>query len=190
VETTLPTNSDLSTIERLAHTHLADCYQCGKCTAGCPMGARMEIAPTRIVRLLQLGDADRALRADSIWECVSCQTCSTRCPKSVDCCGIMDALRELAAARGTVSPARQRVLAFQKAFLGNVKRNGRLAEMELIAAFKLAAFQQDRNFQLLMKDATLAPQLQKRHKLHLKGETVADRGVVRRIFERCEGGAE
>jgi len=57
------------------------CYQCGKCTAGCPMAQSMDYSPRQIVRLLQLGLADDALRSRTIWMCASCETCATRCPR-------------------------------------------------------------------------------------------------------------
>ena len=176
--------SDADLIETLAQTHLADCYQCGKCTAGCPMAVQMDIAPNRLIRLLQLGREREALEAQSIWQCVSCQTCATRCPKSVNCAGIMDALRQLSMEEGLVSPARRRVMLFQKAFLDNIRRNGRLDELELIVQFKMVGFMHDRRFSLLFKDATLAPKLNKRKKLHLRGKKVRDRVVLRRIFAR------
>jgi heterodisulfide reductase subunit C len=149
----------------------------------------MQDPPTKIVRFLQLGDLDRALRSDSIWHCVSCQTCSTRCPKSVDCAGVMDVLRQAAFERGLASPAQRRTITFQKAFLDNIRRNGRLNEIELIGAFKGEVFLRDRGVGFLFQDAGLASQLQKRRKLHLRGEKVRDRGVVGRIFERAAGGS-
>jgi heterodisulfide reductase subunit C len=151
----------------------------------------MDIPPTRLIRLLQLGDSDSALRANSIWQCVSCQTCTTRCPKQVDCAAVMDALRQLAFERGMASPAERRTVLFQKAFLDNIRRHGRLNEIELIATFKGAVFLRDRSLPFLFRDAGLAPQLQKRRKLHLVAEQSKDRGVVARIFARAtEGGAQ
>jgi len=189
VDPSLPeTLSDADLIEHLAHTHLAECYQCGKCTAGCPMAAAMDVKPNQLVRMAQLGHSLEAMRTDAIWTCVSCQTCSTRCPKCVDCAGIMDALRELSLQRGLASPAQQRVVAFQRAFLENIRRNGRLDEIELIAEFKLRAFRRQPSLRFLFKDSLLAPALQKRRKLRLRGEKVKDRALVRRIFERCTNG--
>ncbi|MGO8786981.1 MAG: 4Fe-4S dicluster domain-containing protein [Terriglobia bacterium] len=175
-------------IESLASTHWMDCYQCGKCTAGCPVAGAVDMSPNQVVRALQLGNFEKAMASDAIWACVSCQTCSTRCPQSVDCAGIMDALREASLRQNLASSAQKTVVAFQQAFLNNIRRNGRLDEIELIAEFKLRALPSERNLGFLFKDASLAPQLQSRRKLHLRGEKVKDRAVVRRIFERCEGG--
>jgi heterodisulfide reductase subunit C len=149
------------------------------------MAAAMDAPPTRLIRLLQLGHAETALRAQAIWQCVSCQTCATRCPKSVDCAGVMDALRQLSFERREATPEQQRIVLFQKAFLRNIRRNGRLNELELIAEFKISTFLRGRSLSFLFKDATLAPELMKRKKFHLVGEKAHDRAVVARIFARC-----
>ena len=149
------------------------------------MAAGMDTPPSRLIRLLQLGHAKRALEAQAIWQCVSCQTCATRCPKSVDCAGVMDALRQLSAERGVDTPEQQRTVLFQKAFLRNIRRNGRLNELELIADFKISTFLHGRSLSFLLKDATLAPELMKRKKFHLVGEKARDRAVLARIFARC-----
>jgi heterodisulfide reductase subunit C len=177
-------------VDRLAHTHVRDCYQCGKCSAGCPMAERMEMLPNQIVRLVQLDRVERAMQSEAIWLCVSCMTCSTRCPKSVDCAGVMDALRQLSVEQDRVAASQRRTVLFQKAFLNNIRRNGRLTELELVGEFKTKAFLYDLNVPLLFKDALLAPRMLRRGKLHILGEKAKDRGVVQRIFERCEAPAE
>ncbi len=176
----------IARIEALSHTQLAKCYQCGKCTAGCPAAAHMELPPNQIIRLLQLGFVDVVLANPSIWSCLSCLTCSARCPKQVDCAAVLDALREVSLRQGKASPEAQIVVAFQQAFLDNVKRNGRLNELELIARFKLAAALRMRQLPILFKDAGLAPQLSQRKKLHLRSERARDLEVVGRIYARCQ----
>jgi heterodisulfide reductase subunit C len=180
-----PMEHEGHTESAFAGTAVESCYQCGKCTAGCPMAAHMDIGPTRLLRLVQLGQTDRAMRADAIWLCVSCQTCTARCPQSVDCCGVMDALREMAVRNDAASPAQKRVVSFQRIFLDNIRRNGRLSELELTGEFKTVGFFQDFSVPMLMKDSLLGPRLMARGKLHLQGEKVRDRGVVARIFDRC-----
>jgi len=149
----------------------------------------MDMGPTRLIRMVQLGQAEAAMRSQAVWQCVSCETCTTRCPKSVDCAAIMDALRNESYRRGLTNEKQAPVMLFQKAFLDNIRRNGRLNEIELIVQYKMSGFAATRSPGLLFKDATLGPKLQARKKLHLIGEKVRDRGVVHRIFDRCQNGS-
>jgi heterodisulfide reductase subunit C len=150
----------------------------------------MEWKPNQIIRLLQVGQIDQALRSNAIWQCISCLTCASRCPQEVDLAALMDALREMSLKEGKASPQAQKIIAFQKAFLANIRRNGRLNELELIARFKSAVLFGSRQISFLFKDASLAPQLMKRKKLHLAPERAADREVLDRIFARCMEAAE
>jgi heterodisulfide reductase subunit C2 len=181
----MSTNAQPPALELLAGLDVRDCYQCGKCSAGCPLAEQMDVLPHQLMRLVQIGRIERALQSEAIWKCVSCMTCSARCPKSVDCAGVIDTLRQSAVERRIASEERLRTVVFQRAFLDNIRRNGRLCELELIGMFKTKAFLQDKNLGLLFKDAMLAPQLMKRKKFHLRGERVKDRNIVRRIFEKC-----
>ena len=175
----------ISEIQRVAETNVAGCYQCGKCSAGCPMAEHMDVLPNQLVRLVQMGRIEKAMRAESIWKCVSCMTCSTRCPQKVDCAGIMDALRQFSVECGVASEAHRRTILFQQVFLENIRRNGRLRELELVGVFKTRAFLADRSVPLLLKDALLAPKMMQRGKFHFRGEQVKDREIVRRIFAKC-----
>ena len=44
----------------------------------------MDVTPRQVMRMVQLGLVDEALRTRAIWLCAGCDTCSTRCPKGVD----------------------------------------------------------------------------------------------------------
>lgn len=80
-------------VEELSGQNLLACYQCGKCSAGCPSVSAMDILPNQIIRLAQLGLEEQVLRSRSIWLCASCFTCVARCPRGVDLAKVMEALR-------------------------------------------------------------------------------------------------
>lgn len=82
-------------VEEISGINLASCYQCGKCSAGCPMADLMEIPPHKVIRYLQTGQCEEALHSRSIWLCAACLTCEARCPKSVDMARVMEALRAI-----------------------------------------------------------------------------------------------
>ena len=112
------------------------CFSCRKCSAGCPVADDMELAPHQLVRLAAAGLEGEALRSSGIWLCTSCQTCTTRCPNGVDVAGVIDALKQRAAASG-VKPGDGRMLAFHRAFLDEVRARGRVHEMALMGRYSL-----------------------------------------------------
>ena len=74
---------------------LLACYQCGKCSAGCPMAKYMDILPNQMIRFAQLGLEEALLSSNAIWLCVSCLTCNTRCPKGVKIAEVIEAIRRV-----------------------------------------------------------------------------------------------
>ncbi len=83
-------------VERLSGEDLLACYQCGKCSAGCPITEEMDRIPSQVIRLVQMGQAEEVLKSKTIWMCATCYQCGTRCPKGVDFSKIAEALRFLA----------------------------------------------------------------------------------------------
>jgi heterodisulfide reductase subunit C2 len=85
----------LKKVAEISGQNIYQCYQCGKCSAGCPMCFAMDILPNQIIRLAQLGLEDEIAGSKTIWLCASCLTCDARCPKGVDLSRIMEAMRLL-----------------------------------------------------------------------------------------------
>lgn len=166
----------LASVEKEAGTSVSLCYQCGKCTAGCPASFAMDYPPRQVIRLLQLGLIDQALQAESIWICASCETCSARCPRGVDIASLMDAMRRAALKQGKVD---KRVASFNKAFLSNIKNYGRTYEAGLLLQYNLTTGQ-------LFKDMELGLPMMKRGKVGVLPETIKGRKEVKKIFERAE----
>lgn len=134
------------------------CYQCVKCSSGCPLAEHMDILPNQVMRAVQLGD-ESVLESKTIWLCASCQTCTTRCPQGLDIAGIMDALR-IEAKRQGLPPTIPEVDKFSTLFLHNIGLLGRLHEVGLMAGMNLMTGQ-------LMKDMDMGLEMLKRRKLKL-----------------------
>lgn len=165
-------------VEALSGTSVRRCFQCGKCSAGCPMATFMEHPPNRVMRLLQLGQWQRVLAGRSIWYCVSCETCTTRCPNTVDLASIMDALRKLSWDSDGASKESYVQLA-NKLFLQNIRTYGRQYEMRLAAVFNVKSGQ-------FLKDLMLGPKLIAKGKLkvfHRKNKNMSE---IEKIFTRIE----
>ena len=69
----------LREVERRSGTPVSACYQCHKCTTGCPVGPEMDLLPSQIMRMIYLGAEPELLESRSIWLCASCEACTTRC---------------------------------------------------------------------------------------------------------------
>ena len=80
----------------LAATDVKRCVQCGRCSATCPAGFKMDLLPSRMVWELVNGNADVMLEAKSPWSCMSCMACEERCPRGVSPARVMEAVRLLA----------------------------------------------------------------------------------------------
>lgn len=112
------------------------CYQCVKCTSGCPLAEFFDWQPNQIMRAVQLGQEDIALESDTPWLCAACQTCSTRCPQDLDINAVMEYLTREAHARG-IKPRHPQVEIFNQAFLREVRLWGRAYEPGLMAELTL-----------------------------------------------------
>ena len=163
-----------------AGANVLSCYQCRKCTAGCPVAGRADIKPHELVRMVQLGQRDTALACQSIWECTSCQTCITRCPQKVDIAALNDLLRRMSRASGQVV-AGTTVPAFNDIFLGTIRRLGRMYEMGLMVTFKLRTLK-------LFADVNKFPMMLWKRKLSLLPTLVRGGARRKRMFQQAQRG--
>lgn len=164
--------------EKINGVPIQRCYHCRKCSAGCPMTAAMEYNPNRVIKMIQLGMREQLLGSATIWLCVSCETCITRCPNEVDIARMMDVLRQMAIETG-VAAKEKNILKFHEAFLANIKRGGRINEPSLMVEYKLKSWD-------LFSDMAMGLDMFMKGKLSLISPRTKDMGSVRRIFEKTK----
>ena len=156
------------------------CYQCGKCSAGCPLSEEMEYPPSYVMRVLQTEDPaleDKILRSFTIWVCLTCEMCCSRCPMSIDIPKMMDFLREKSLKEGKTNPRAKHIIAFHKSFLDSIRTTGRLYEIGLLVDYKARTFK-------IMQDMILAPKMLIRGKLNIFPELIKGRSGVSSIFSK------
>jgi Fe-S oxidoreductase len=81
------------------------CIQCGKCTGGCPMAMKTQLNPRSLIyHLLVAGNGFDIEAREELWDCTTCGTCYSRCPKLVNPMAAVIALRSAFVERGRVHP--------------------------------------------------------------------------------------
>jgi heterodisulfide reductase subunit C2 len=168
----------LEEVQQRSGTQVSACFQCHKCSTGCPIGPDMDFLPSQVMRLVHLGAENEVLASRSIWLCASCEACTTRCPMAIDIAGVMDALRIMAIDRRTALPDAHGKQ-FHRSFLGSVRRHGRVYEVGMMAAYKLRTFD-------LFSDVDKVPRMLAQGKLSLLPNRSGSIKEVREIFRRAE----
>lgn len=135
------------------------CYQCAKCSAGCPVADEMDVLPHQVIHMQALGMDESLLAAQTPWICAGCYTCATRCPNDINITAVMDGLRRRVIESGAPCP-RPEVLKFHRAFLRDVARRGRVHEVRMMGEYNLAIGKPFNNIRL-------APTMFFKGRLHL-----------------------
>jgi len=171
-------SSFLKEVEKKSGENLSLCYQCLKCTAGCPTAPYMDVRPNSIIRMIQMGMREEVMGSSAIWLCVYCQTCGTRCPNEIHIGILMDTLREMAVEEGV--PAKEKnIHLFHEAFIHSVGRGGRAHEVTMLMEYMLKSRD-------LMADSLFPGMI-----LFLKGKFpllpsfVKGKEEIKKIFEKC-----
>ncbi len=167
-------NAFLAEVEARSAQPISRCYQCAKCSAGCPSVQWFDWPNHGVIRKIQAGAKDELLASHAIWMCVGCETCGTRCPNDIYISRIMDALRNMALEAG-IAPAEPAVTALHRSFVGSVEKHGRVHELSMLIAFKMKT----KDF---FTDAAAGMKLFLKGKIPLKASNVKGKAEVDRLF--------
>lgn len=168
----------ITEVQEISGVYLSVCFQCKKCTSGCPVSKLVKSPPSEIMRRLHLNSGDEILESDILWMCVSCETCSARCPMGIDVAAVMDALRKLAMEKGA-SKQKGNVPLFNRTFLKTVQIFGRTYDIAMITAYKLGTLK-------FMNDTEKFPTMLKKRKIALLPSFGGDRKTTKRIFKKAK----
>ena len=119
--------------------NLNRCYQCSMCSDGCPVAYTMDYYPNEIIYMARLGLKEKVLKSKTIWLCLSCHACATRCPNEIDIVHLMDVLRQQSLEEGIKSPV-NKIPQFHKAFVKGIRNRGRVDTAELALNYELKTF--------------------------------------------------
>jgi heterodisulfide reductase subunit C len=170
----------LACVEKQADIDLSLCYQCKKCSSGCPVAGMTQSAPSEIIRRLQMGAGDELLKNDMVWLCLSCETCFQRCPMQINSGALMDALRKIAIEKQASTPKGNMPL-FNRMFLKMVQMFGRSYDLPALAFYKMGSGS-------LTNDMDKLPDMLKKGKMAIMPPTGGDVKIVKRIFRKLNIG--
>jgi heterodisulfide reductase subunit C len=170
------TENFLKVVQATADVNLSSCYQCKKCSIGCPVADQINLPPSEIIRSLQLGAGAELLNTDLIWTCLACETCYTRCPNRINFPAVIDALKLIALKKGAAKPEGDAPL-FNRFFLNTVKSYGRVYELLAIAMYKLGTGK-------LKQDMGKFPVMLKKGKIAILPPSGGNKDKIKRIFSK------
>ncbi len=165
------------TVAAVGGIDVSYCYQCGKCSTGCPVAYEMDLTPTQLMHAVQLGLKDLVYNSKTMWLCASCQTCTTYCPQGVDIAEALDTVKILMQ-RDRKKPKVPDVLKFSRSFVQNLKWFGRLYELGMIGMLKLRTGK-------FTRDMGMGMRMLKKHKFNLLPGFRGSR-EVRKILRRVK----
>lgn len=154
------------------------CYQCYRCTNGCPVAERMDIYPHKIMRYILHGEREKVLCSEAIWTCLMCNTCSIRCPNDIDVARVFETLRKVAIEEGMAVD--DRIWTFERLFLESIRYNGRLYELGTILNYKI----EKKEF---FKDVTMGIKMMLKARMGVLPHRIKHKRHIREIFKKIEG---
>lgn len=112
------------------------CFNCGTCTAQCPLASDGHTFPRNMIRLAQLGLTDQIRENVDPWLCYYCGDCSESCPRDAEPAETMMSLRRWLTAQYSGSNHSARLYTSEKTVWLTIVRSA-LVPLVLILLYQL-----------------------------------------------------
>ena len=108
------------------------CWQCGSCTNSCTVNAENpDFNPRYWIYLIRMGYESELVRdKDIIWQCVSCNKCTSVCPRDVIPEGVMKATSHWLELKGFTEKTESTI--FDEVFTEQVIKYGKIEDSEVL----------------------------------------------------------
>lgn len=178
----------LNRIQGETGENLSACYQCERCTNGCPVSHYMDIKPHQVIRYVQLGWREELLRSGTIWICLSCETCTTYCPNEVGVAETINHLRTMAA-QSVIEPKEKYLAVFHRTFMEQLEKYGRVNEFWLMNAYTLkpGVLREKIKSGLMKEEFFLGLELLKKRRLHVLPKRSRGISRIRELYRLRKG---
>jgi Fe-S oxidoreductase len=89
--------------ELLQKFELYGCFQCGKCTGGCPVSLKSKLNIRKLmIEVLLRENVGNVAQNDALWDCTTCKTCTLRCPRGLEPMDLLIHMRALSVEEGHI----------------------------------------------------------------------------------------
>lgn len=182
------TSEFLNRVEEESGIRVSACFQCRKCTNGCPVTFAMDIYPDQVMRYIQIGLKQEVQESATIWVCASCETCTTRCPNEIDIAGVMDYLKQSVVKEKGLA-AEGKVLAFHQVFMDAIRKRGRVFETALVGNYILKSgdWRQKMKEGTLLEEMRLGWTMYRKGRLKLLPQNIKGREEIKKLFDKKNG---
>ena len=114
------------------------CFDCGNCTAICPLSNGKTAFPRKMITYAQLGLEGKLLGTPDMWLCDYCGECTKTCPRQAEPSEFMMAVRRFAISKYSPTPL-ARMIFTSKAFVVSFMALMALLPIGLFSTLKLPA---------------------------------------------------
>ena len=94
----------MKTLTKFGAFDVSACFDCGNCTAICPLSSDSTAFPRKVITYAQLGLEGKLLESPDIWLCDYCGECTKTCPRQAEPSEFMMAARRFAVSKYTPTP--------------------------------------------------------------------------------------